>query len=280
MSAAGGQHDASRQLSSTHRTGHPSCSNPISAAAVAEMWLAVRAIEGTSFELATISGWIVLACTVRRNQPRLIRAVRKWVCGTHDEWMPNRWKRRLISRLTVTRSGPLTIMCTEATILDSDKDQTCKSSDSSTRISLGQSRHDGKRHRSPCTLMTPGTAAIEDLNLSSGTDEGTPWSRMNEADLTAQAKECQQDEVADRFVNKSYPGEGHSRRLSRVRCGSGWKAATTQHEVEGKLLTDDRDDETDSGIRVHLPFIVCQPNEQSRSDDSDVSELCGSTSTE
>ena len=124
--------------------------------------------------------------------------------------------------------------------------------------------------------MTPGTAAIEDLNLSSGTDEGTPWSRMNEADLTAQAKERQQDEVADRFVNKSYPGEGHSRRLSRVRCGSGWKHATTQHEVEGKLLTDDRDDETDSGIRVHLPFIVCQPNEQSRSDDSDVSELCGS----
>lgn len=41
--------------------------------------------------------------------------------------MPKRWNLRLISLLTLTRSGPLTMMCTEATIFDSDSDQTWRS---------------------------------------------------------------------------------------------------------------------------------------------------------
>lgn len=68
----------------------------------------------------------------------------------------------MISLETPTSDSPLTIICTLATILLSDKLQTCKS----------------------CTFKTPGTDAIDERRRSRGTDEGTPWRRMNEADLT------------------------------------------------------------------------------------------------
>ena len=69
---------------------------------------------------ATISGWIVLL------------------------WMPNRWKRCLISRLTETRLREWTMMCTEATILDSESDHTCRSVREGVRVSLGRERVDWK----------------------------------------------------------------------------------------------------------------------------------------
>lgn len=39
------------------------------------------------------------------------------------------------------------------------------------------------------------------------------------------------------------------------------------------LLTDNGNDQTDSRIGVHSPFVISEPNEQTSSDDTDISEL-------
>lgn len=66
--------------------------------------------------------------------------------------------------------------------------------------------------------MTPGTAAIDDLNRSRGTEDGTPWSRMKEADLTT-ITEKRQFQTRNLIDNEGiYREEGRSRRL-KVREG-------------------------------------------------------------
>lgn len=104
----GGQHELSAQSGATQTIGHPSCSSPISAAAVAEMCEGSDgAVEESPDGEATISGWMVLR---RKSVSRADGGQGRERGATHEEWIPKRWKRRLISRLTLTRSGPRTMM--------------------------------------------------------------------------------------------------------------------------------------------------------------------------
>ena len=93
--------------------------------------------------------------------------------------MPKRWNLRLISLLTLTRSGPLTMMCTDATIFDSDSDQTWRSvhsnkseqpddADRSWQVRTVHIEHarDGRNARSQTVERNRGRHALEEYKGS------------------------------------------------------------------------------------------------------------------
>lgn len=111
-----------------------------------------------------------------------------------------------------------------------------------------------------------------DRRRSRGTEEGTPCSKTNDADLTVvgvyevsydRGKRLRGDTATNR-------GAERSRRLRRRDSQQSRFAGTVAPRTK---RTDDGDDERNGRVKVHLPPVVRQPNEQAGGDDPDVAEL-------